>query len=607
MRPLSQAILSVLVFFAVFFAHFAGPTVAMTDSRWYIPTAMSMIKEGNANLDEYKGIMADRDYGIRDINGHIYNDFPIGVSVLTAPFVFAIEQTYSRVLSLDLEEHVKHTAPTRLETFIASLIVALTAVFIHSIARLFLNHRYSLLLVFIFAFCTSAWSTASRALWQHGPSMLMLTITLWLILLARDRPGLIQFASVPLAFSYTIRPTNSISVILLTVFVLVRYRQYFLRYLVAAMPVAVPFLLFNLSVYQSILAPYYLPQRLGSNPRFLEALAGNLVSPARGLLTFTPVLFFSVGGITLKIKNRQVDTLDSFLIGVAFLHWISISSFGHWWAGHSYGPRFFSDMIPFLVYFIIPVLARMPEAVGKTKVVLFATFSCLVAVSFLIHFRGVTSPDVIAWNREPADIDAKPARLWDWHDIQFLRGIEVPEPELRMVPLPSWFSWFVPNKTEFSFGRTFELMGYKIRTSKDNLELSVTLYWKAIQGPDFDYSVFLHLIDDGDRLIAQRDHSPGVSRDYPPTAWQPGDIIADKHTVQLPRGLPLGTYRFRLGVYNWATGERMQVWSKGQPIGDHVILDQTLYRAKADEGLVIRHTLWDKVVGTVPTGELWSM
>lgn len=52
----------------------------------------------------------------------------------------------------------------------------------------FLNTRYSLLTVFIFAFCTSAWSTGSRALWQHGPSMLMLSAALYLILSAREKP-----------------------------------------------------------------------------------------------------------------------------------------------------------------------------------------------------------------------------------------------------------------------------------------------------------------------------------------------------------------------------------------------------------------------------------
>ena len=72
----------------------------------------------------------------------------------------------------------------------------------------------------VFAFATSAWSTASRALWQHGPSILFLAMAL----VALDRlfprnandkgtridsiwPPLI--AGVSIAGSVTMRPTNA--------------------------------------------------------------------------------------------------------------------------------------------------------------------------------------------------------------------------------------------------------------------------------------------------------------------------------------------------------------------------------------------------------------
>jgi hypothetical protein len=54
-----------------------------------------------------------------------------------------------------------------------------------------------------------------RALWQHGPSMLMLTLALWLIVVAHERPWVVQFASLPLAFSYVVRPTNVVSIVFL--------------------------------------------------------------------------------------------------------------------------------------------------------------------------------------------------------------------------------------------------------------------------------------------------------------------------------------------------------------------------------------------------------
>lgn len=436
MKQKYPAVVPALVFVGVLVAHFSCPVIATNDSRWYVPVAMSMIKEGDTDLDEYEGMIGDNDYAIQNINGHLYNFFPIGVSVIAMPFVFVIDQVASQLLSFDLDAYIRQSAPLGIELFIASFIIALTAVFIYFIARLFLAGKHSLLLVFVFAFCTSSWSTASRALWPHGPSMLMLTITLYLVLLARDKPRLIRFAGVPLACSYVMRPTNGASILLLTSFVLIEYKRYFLRYLLWAMTIAIPFLFYNVAVYHSVLPPYYLPQRIRSNPAFLEALAGNLISPARGLFIFTPMFLFSIGGIVLKIRNEQLHRLDCILLGIMFLHWISISCFPHWWAGWSFGPRLFSDMIPYFVYFLIPVVAQVPELEGTRKVVLAAALCSSVVVSFFVHYKGATDENVFAWNFNPVSVDAKPSRLWDWSDIQFLRGIQVIEP--GCLPFSSW-------------------------------------------------------------------------------------------------------------------------------------------------------------------------
>ncbi len=147
-------------------------------------------------------------------------------------------------------------------------------------------------------------------------------------------------------------------------------------------------------------------------------------------------------------------------------------------------------------------------------------------------------------------------------------------PAYRIAPLPKWSLWFVPNKTEFIFGQAFELKGYSIQEGVD--EITVTLYWQAAQRPDLDYSVFAHLVDESGELIAQKDHAPGQNRDYPPTAWWPGDIIVDEHVIPMPPQLAPGIYRFRIGVYNWATGERLPALAKGKPVGDFVLLDQAV-------------------------------
>ena len=435
MKRIRQAILLALIFLVVFISHFVSRNITSFDSAWSIHTAMSIIKEGNTDLDEYRE--AENDHRIETVNGHLYTIFPIGASIIAIPFVYILDKGMGPLLSIfpSLEKYVRSrshqplnsinviTIYSGVELLVASFIIALTTIFIYFLSSLYLNQKKSLLMAFIFAFCTSSWSTASRGLWQHGPSMLLLTITLSLILLTKNKPWLVQFTGLSLAFAYVVRPTNSISIFLLTVFVFFQYRKYFGRYLLWIALIILPFLMFNVSIYHSLLSPYYLPGRVGSTKHFFMALAGNLLSPARGLFFFTPILLLSFYGIFLKIKHKQFEKIDYFLVGILFLHWICISSFPHWWAGWSFGPRYFSDMIPYFVYFLIPVVTEISKVKGVRKGIFVLVFFCLISISFFIHYRGATHWETYVWNMEPVNVDDHLERLWDWHDVQFLRGL----------------------------------------------------------------------------------------------------------------------------------------------------------------------------------------
>jgi len=436
-----QLLTLVLIFLVVFITHSLSSVCCHAgDSVWSVPVAMSFIREHNADVDEYEQIAVsneyygetvvrnDNHYTIEVIRGHVYTKQPIGVSVVAVPPLLVMDNVLGRLVDVDLDEYVRYGGSGQLERLVASFIVGLTALFIYLIALRFLNRRYSLLVVLVFAFCTSAWSTASRALWQHGPSMLMLSATLYLILLARHRPSLVQFAGLPLALSFIIRPTNSISALVLTLYIAVRFRRYLLKYMLWAAAIVVPFLAFNFTIYHTPLSTYYLPQKVGSNPALLEALVANVVSPGRGLLVFSPVLLTSVLGVLLRIRHREWRGLDSALLAIVILHWVAISSFSKWWAGHSYGPRFFCDVIPYFVYFMIPVFVRVAGLRGRTKVLCAALVSGLILVSFFVHYRGATSWDTHVWNEEPVGVDDEPARVWDWGDLQFLRGIAMVSP-----------------------------------------------------------------------------------------------------------------------------------------------------------------------------------
>jgi len=156
--------------------------------------------------------------------------------------------------------------------------------------------------------------------------------------------------------------------------------------------------------------------------------------------------------------------------------------------------------------------------------------------------------------------------------------VKVIAPAYETVPMAAWRLWLVPNKTSFEFRDMFRLRGYDWHMDKDNTAVVLTLYWQTLERPDFNYSVFAHLIDESNQIVAQKDHAPGEEHDYPPVAWWPGDIIADEHRIEVPLQLAPGSYRFRIGVYNWATGEQLPALGNGDYVGDFVILDRSVER-----------------------------
>jgi hypothetical protein len=313
------------------------------------------------------------------------------------------------------------------EVLLASFIIALATVLMYFIGREFLDRRKAVLVGLIFAFCTPAWSTASRGLWQHGPSMLLLAAALLLVLRAERTPGLICLAGIPLVVAFFVRPTNVIPLVVFTVFVWCYYRKRFVSYLLCAAPVAAPFLAHSYVVYGTMFAPYASIDRLNIawlafHDAIGEAMCGNLISPARGLFVYVPLFLLSVYGMAIR-PRRSAERINPFLVAVIMLHWVLISLFDVWWGGHCYGPRYFSDMAPFLVYFLIPVLDFAGLLAAARRFVLPVTFAVLMAVSFWIHLQGATEWACYEWNTVPTDVDASSTRVWDWGDPPFLRGV----------------------------------------------------------------------------------------------------------------------------------------------------------------------------------------
>jgi hypothetical protein len=77
----------------------------------------------------------------------------------------------------------------------------------------------------------------------------------------------------------------------------------------------------------------------------------------------------------------------------------------------------------------------------------------------------------------------------------------------------------------------------------------LTLYWRALQAPAYDYAVSLRLLDGAGNEVYKVDSQNPVLGTYPTSRWSAGEVVGDYYEIQLPPDLPPGTYRWGVILY----------------------------------------------------------
>ncbi|MGD2050378.1 MAG: glycosyltransferase family 39 protein, partial [Chloroflexota bacterium] len=97
--------------------------------------------------------------------------------------------------------------------------------------------------------------------------------------------------------------------------------------------------------------------------------------------------------------------------------------------------------------------------------------------------------------------------------------------------------------------------------------VEVSLVWQALSEIPADYTVFVHLLDEGGHLVSQHDGVP-ANGTRPTSTWDEGERILDKHRLTMPADLPDGMGTLIVGMYDSNTVER-QLFEDGK---DHLLL-----------------------------------
>ena len=314
----------------------------------------------------------------------------------------------------------------------ASLLIAASAALLYLAAAVLTTQRRALLTALTFAFASCAWAVASQSLWQQTAEMFFLS--LGLLFFIRFPASAWHSAAAGAAFSAAAfcRPTAALVALISAGALFLSDRRGFACFLLAALPLAIAALAWNLYYFDS---PFDFGQlasgarvakfktgsaQLWQTPLWLGA-TGLLVSPSRGLLVYSPVFAFAFASIGTLWREERWRPLRFVAVAVPAL-WVPAFLWFDWWGGWAFGYRPIMDTLPMLTLLCLPALdALLARPAWRAVFVLSLAWS--VAVQALGAF--VYSP--WGWNMKRVD-DAGNAgnvdlpqyreRLWSFSDWQ---------------------------------------------------------------------------------------------------------------------------------------------------------------------------------------------
>jgi hypothetical protein len=138
----------------------------------------------------------------------------------------------------------------------------------------------------------------------------------------------------------------------------------------------------------------------------------------------------------------------------------------------------------------------------------------------------------------------------------------VPQPERPSVPEDAV-------NFDATLANSIALRGaYASRLENDQVQL--TLLWEAlVNRPDFDATVFVHVLDADGELVAQQDQRPWGGQ-YPTQIWDEKELVQTNHVFDIQEQA-LDSLSVLAGMYTYPDIKRLAVTQDGKPVDDNVI------------------------------------
>jgi hypothetical protein len=349
--------------------------------------------------------------------GHVISLYPVVVPVLLAPlYLPAVGYLRLRGWTDGRLDHVARV----MEKLSASLVAALSAALLYLLLRRRAAASIALLLTLAYAFGTTTWMIGSQALWQHGMAEL-LVIGLLLLLTGPCTVPRALAAGLLCGLIAGNRPPDAVLAAALGAYGLVwAGRRAALLAAAAALPVGLV-LLYNLGVADNLAGGY--GRGAHAHPGFLQhdllsGLGGLLFSPTRGLLVFSPFLLFLVLAWRHLPRDRGERGL-TLAMSVGVVLQVLLYAKTDWRAGTSWGPRYMTDLLPLLLWLLVPGVAAL-RGLGRACFLLAVGAAVAIEAIGAFWYTGATESAIFAVASGPQQMRA----AWDWRNAPFVAALQ---------------------------------------------------------------------------------------------------------------------------------------------------------------------------------------
>ena len=351
-------------------------------------------------------------------NGHIISIYPLVMPVLIAPlYVPAVGYLHLRGWT---DARLDHVAMV-MEKLSASFLAALSASLLYLLLRRQAKAPIALLLTLAYAFGTTTWVISSQALWQQGMAELLLIGALLFLTAPCTAPRAFA-AGLLLGLIAGNRPPDVILAAALGACGLLwaTRRRAALLTVAAALPMVLV-MLYNLRVAGTVEGGYGV---IGHASFFrhdlLPGVGGLLVSPTKGLLVFSPFLLFLVLAWRHLPRSREERGLTlAMCIGVVIQ--IALYAKADWRGGLSWGPRYMTDFLPFLIWMLVPVVAAL-RGIGRVCFLIAVCVSVVIEAIGAFSYSGSVDIPIYAADHDWHLNDMKAA--WHWRNAPFIATLK---------------------------------------------------------------------------------------------------------------------------------------------------------------------------------------